>query len=170
LKAPVMERRGPATFGRAEEVARSDGWPLCNGIPPLDDDGRGHPCGARIYRSCPSIETGTWRPIRKNYAANGRSRLTYLNPRVTSRKTTNQKTRFFWRSDKPEGEWEMMDRPRVGSPTWTEADDQRLRSLALSGMTSRDIAREIGRSVDAVQARAKKLGLSLKQVIGRRRR
>ncbi len=63
----------------------------------------------------------------------------------------------------------MMDRPRVGTSTWTEADDQRLRSLALSGMTSREIAREIGRSVDAVQARAKKLGLSLKQVMVRRR-
>ena len=68
-----------------------------------------------------------------------------------------------------EGEREMMDRPRVGTSTWTEADDQRLRSLALSGMTSREIAREIGRSVDAVQARAKKLGLSLKQVMVRRR-
>ncbi len=47
-----MERRGPATFGRAEEVARSDGWPLCNGMPPLDDDGRSHPCGARVYGFC----------------------------------------------------------------------------------------------------------------------
>jgi hypothetical protein len=63
----------------------------------------------------------------------------------------------------------MMDPPRVGTPRWTEADDQRLRSLALSGMTSREIASEIGRSVDAVQARAKKLGLSLKQVMVRRR-
>jgi hypothetical protein len=45
--------------------------------------------------------------------------------------------------------------PPVGTPTWTEADDQRLRSLALSGMTAREIAREIGRSVDAVQARAR---------------
>jgi hypothetical protein len=26
----------------------------------------------------------------------------------------------------------MMDRPRVGIPTWTEADDQRLRLLAVS--------------------------------------
>jgi hypothetical protein len=59
--------------------------------------------------------------------------------------------------------------PPVGTPTWTEADDQRLRPLALSGMTAREIAREIGRSVDAVQARAKKLGLSLKQVMVRRR-
>jgi DNA-binding CsgD family transcriptional regulator len=63
----------------------------------------------------------------------------------------------------------MMDRPRIGIPTWTEADDQRLRLLAVSGKTSREIAREIGRSVDAVQARAKKLGVSLKQVMLRRR-
>jgi len=62
----------------------------------------------------------------------------------------------------------MMDRPRVGIPTWTEADDQRLRLLAVSGKTSREIATEIGRSISAVQARAKKLGLSLKQVMVRR--
>jgi hypothetical protein len=63
----------------------------------------------------------------------------------------------------------MIDRPRVGTPTWTEADDQQLRLLAVSGKTSREIATEIGRSVDAVQARAKKLGVSLKQVMVRRR-
>ena len=63
----------------------------------------------------------------------------------------------------------MMDRPRVGIPTWTEADDQRLRSLAQSGMTSREIAGEIGRPISTVQYRAKKLGLSLKQVMVRRR-
>jgi hypothetical protein len=63
----------------------------------------------------------------------------------------------------------MMDRPRVGIPTWTEADDQRLRLLAAPGKTSREIATEIGRSISAVQARAKKLGLSLKQVMVRRR-
>ncbi len=63
----------------------------------------------------------------------------------------------------------MMDRPRVGIPTWTEADDQRLRLLAVSGKTSREIATEMGRSISAVQARAKKLGLSLKQVMVRRR-
>jgi hypothetical protein len=68
-----------------------------------------------------------------------------------------------------EGQWEMMGRPRVGTPKWTEADDQLLRLLAVSGKTSREIATEIDRSVDAVQARAKKLGLSLKQVTVRRR-
>jgi hypothetical protein len=62
-----------------------------------------------------------------------------------------------------------QDRPRVGTPGWTEADDQRLRSLAMSGMTCREIAGEIGRSISAVQYRAKKLGLSLKQVKVRRR-
>jgi hypothetical protein len=56
------------------------------------------------------------------------------------------------------------DTPRVGT-----ADDQLLRLLAVSGKTSREIATEIDRSVDAVQARAKKLGLSLKQVTVRRR-
>jgi hypothetical protein len=63
----------------------------------------------------------------------------------------------------------MIDRPRVGIPTWTEADEQRLRLLAVSGKTSREIATEIGRSISAVQARAKKLGLSLKQVRVKRR-
>ena len=72
--------------------------------------------------------------------------------------------RRFWRprhkawqqSALVEGKREMMDRPRVGTSTWTEADDQRLRSVALSGMTSREIAREIGRSISAVQARGQK--------------
>jgi len=62
-----------------------------------------------------------------------------------------------------------QEHARVGTPTWTEADDQRLRSLAQSGMTSREIAGEIGRSISTVQYRAKKLGLSLKQVMVRRR-
>jgi len=61
-----------------------------------------------------------------------------------------------------------QERARVGTPTWTEADDQRLRSLAQSGMTSREIAGEIGRPISTVQYRAKKLGLSLKQVMVRR--
>ena len=62
-----------------------------------------------------------------------------------------------------------QERPRVGTQTWTEADDQRLRLLAVSGKTSCENAKEIGRSISAVQARAKKLGLSLKQVMVRRR-
>ena len=116
------------------------------GIPPLADDGRSHPCGGRVYRSCISskqeqagqrIEPGTG--IHPNRAAKG-----YAGIRI----------RIGWRA--AEGEGEMMDRPRIGIPTCTEADDQRLRLLAVSGKTSREIAREIGRSVDAVQARAKK--------------
>jgi hypothetical protein len=62
----------------------------------------------------------------------------------------------------------MMKRPRVG-PTWTEADVERLRSLAVAGMNSREIAMELNRSVFAVRARSEKLGVSLKQVMVKRR-
>jgi hypothetical protein len=62
-----------------------------------------------------------------------------------------------------------MKRPPVGTPTWTEADEAKLRSLAIAGMTSREIATELNRSLDAVQARSKKLGISLQKVMIRRR-
>jgi hypothetical protein len=68
-----------------------------------------------------------------------------------------------------EGEGEMMERRRVGSPTWTEADDERLRSLAVAGMNSREIAMDLNRSVFAIRARSEKLGVSLKQVMVKRR-
>jgi ethanolamine ammonia-lyase small subunit len=63
-----------------------------------------------------------------------------------------------------------MKRPPVGTPTWTDADDAKLRSLAADGLSSREIATEINRSLNAVQARSKKLGISLQQVMIRRRR
>jgi hypothetical protein len=62
-----------------------------------------------------------------------------------------------------------MKRPPVGTSTWTEADDTKLRSLAIAGMSSREIATELDRSLDAVQARSKKLGISLQLVMIRRR-
>src|SRR6266403_6178839 len=52
------------------------------GIPPLDDDGRSHPCGGRVYRSCISskqertgqrIEPGTG--IHPNRTAKGYARI-----------------------------------------------------------------------------------------------
>lgn len=61
----------------------------------------------------------------------------------------------------------MMERRRVD--TWTEADDERLRSLAVAGMNSREIAMELNRSVFAVRARSANLGVSLKQVMVKRR-
>jgi hypothetical protein len=67
-----------------------------------------------------------------------------------------------------EGEGEAMKLP-VGTPSWTEADDTKLRSLAVAGLSAREIATELNRSLYAVQARSKKLGISLKQVIIRRR-
>jgi hypothetical protein len=62
-----------------------------------------------------------------------------------------------------------MKPPAVGTPTWTGTDDAKLRSLAVAGLSSREIASELNRSLDAVQARSKKLGISLKQVMIRRR-
>ena len=62
-----------------------------------------------------------------------------------------------------------MKPPAVGTPTWTEADDAKLRSLAVAGLSSREIATELNRSLNAVQARSKKLGISLQQVMIRRR-
>ncbi|HEX7529897.1 MAG TPA: hypothetical protein VF333_02050 [Pyrinomonadaceae bacterium] len=62
-----------------------------------------------------------------------------------------------------------MKRPPVDTPTWTEADDATLRSLAVAGLSSREMATEINRSLNAVQARSKKLGISLQQVMIRRR-
>src|SRR6266404_6623435 len=78
-----MERREPATFGgRAEEARRNDGRSVRDGIPPLDDDGRGHHCGARVYRSCISskqeraghrVEPGTG--IHPNRTTKGYARI-----------------------------------------------------------------------------------------------
>jgi type II secretory pathway component HofQ len=62
-----------------------------------------------------------------------------------------------------------MKRPPVGTSTWTEADDAKLRSLVVAGRSSREIATELSRSLNAVEARTKKLGISLQQVMIRRR-
>jgi hypothetical protein len=45
-----------------------------------------------------------------------------------------------------------MKLPPVGAPTWTEADDAKLRSLAMAGLSSREIAMELNRSLNAVRA------------------
>jgi hypothetical protein len=62
-----------------------------------------------------------------------------------------------------------MKRPPVGTPTWTKADDAKLRSLVVAGLSSREIATELSRSLNAVQAKSQKLGISLQQVMIRRR-
>jgi hypothetical protein len=59
---------------------------------------------------------------------------------------------------------------RLRSKLWTPQDDERLRSLAMAGTDTSEIAMELERSVAAVRARVeKKLGLSLKRVMVRRR-
>jgi hypothetical protein len=51
-----------------------------------------------------------------------------------------------------------------GGRAWTEAEESKFRALVLEGKTAYQIADELGRSLDAVGARAKKLGISLKQI------
>jgi hypothetical protein len=56
------------------------------------------------------------------------------------------------------------------SKRWTPLDDERLRSLALAGMDSNEIATELERTVSAVRARAeRKLRVPLKRVMVARR-
>jgi hypothetical protein len=62
-----------------------------------------------------------------------------------------------------------MKRPPVGTSTWTEADDAKLRALVIAGLSSGEIATELNRSLDAVRARSEKLGISLKRLTIRRR-
>jgi hypothetical protein len=103
---------------------------------------------------------------RENYRPLGAARRTHPAP-----ESPNQGAIRIPRGPRrsAEGEGEMMERRRVGGPTWTEADDERLRSLAVAGMNSREIAMELNRSVFAIRARSEKLGVSLKQVMVKRR-
>jgi hypothetical protein len=57
----------------------------------------------------------------------------------------------------------------LGGRTWTEAEESKFRALVLEGKTAYQIAVELGRSLDAAGARAKKLGISLKQISVRTR-
>jgi hypothetical protein len=54
--------------------------------------------------------------------------------------------------------------PVVGSPPWTSREDERLRALAISGKSGAEIAKQLGRTKQAVQNRIHKLGISLKRV------
>ena len=56
-----------------------------------------------------------------------------------------------------------MKRPPVGTSTWTQADDAKLRALVIAGLSSGEVATELNRSLDAVRARSEKLGISLKR-------
>jgi hypothetical protein len=57
-----------------------------------------------------------------------------------------------------------MKHARLHTKHWTNVEDERLGSLAISGMIARDIAAELERTVAAVRSRAERLGVSLRQV------
>jgi len=57
-----------------------------------------------------------------------------------------------------------MKHARLSAKQWTTAEDDRLRSLAISGMNAWGIAAELERTVAAVRSRAERFGLSLRRV------
>jgi|HubBroStandDraft_2_1064218.scaffolds.fasta_scaffold274037_1 hypothetical protein len=57
-----------------------------------------------------------------------------------------------------------MKHARLNAKQWTNVEDERLRSLAISGMNAWGIAAELERTVAAVRSRAERFGLSLRRV------
>ena len=62
-----------------------------------------------------------------------------------------------------------MKQARLHTKHWTNAEDERLRSLAISGMNALGIAAELERTLGAVRYRAGILGVSLRRVAPSRR-
>jgi hypothetical protein len=57
-----------------------------------------------------------------------------------------------------------MKHARLHKKPWTNTENDRLRSLVISGMNAWDIAAELERTVAAVRSRAEGIGVSLRQV------
>jgi hypothetical protein len=57
-----------------------------------------------------------------------------------------------------------MKHARFHKKPWTNTEDERLRSLVISGMNAWGIAADLERTVVAVRARAERAGVSLRQV------
>ena len=57
-----------------------------------------------------------------------------------------------------------MKHARLHSKHWTIVEDDRLRSLAISGLNAWGLAAELERTVFAVRSRAEILGISLRRV------
>jgi hypothetical protein len=57
-----------------------------------------------------------------------------------------------------------MKHARLNAKQWTNVEDERLRSLVISGMNAWGIAAELERTVAAVRSRAERFGLSLRRV------
>jgi hypothetical protein len=62
-----------------------------------------------------------------------------------------------------------MDIRRQRGRDWTEADDQRLRELALAGCSAQQIAMDLNRNVPSVRYRCDKFGLAIRQITVRNR-
>ena len=75
------------------------------------------------------------------------------------------------RSDPPAGrdraEGEEMTGHRTSRP-WTEADEERLRSMILAGASPRTIVEVLDRTIDSVRVRANRLRIPLKKVTVKR--
>ena len=57
-----------------------------------------------------------------------------------------------------------MKHARLNAKQWTNVEDERLRSLAISGMNAWGIAAELERTVAAVRSRAERFGISLRRI------
>ena len=57
-----------------------------------------------------------------------------------------------------------MKHARFHKKPWTNTEDERMRSLVISGMNAWDIAADLERTVVAVRARAERAGVSLRRV------
>jgi hypothetical protein len=58
----------------------------------------------------------------------------------------------------------MTELGRFAARPWTQADDDKLRALALAGASTRAIAQQLDRTITAVGSRAKRLNIVLKKV------
>jgi hypothetical protein len=52
---------------------------------------------------------------------------------------------------------------RLAARLWTQADDDKLRALALAGASTRAIAHQLDRTIAAVGSRAQRLNIVLKK-------
>jgi hypothetical protein len=67
-----------------------------------------------------------------------------------------------------EGQGKMIKPVRPASRPWTQADDDKLRALVLTRASTREIGRQLDRSIFAVRSRAQRLNIILKKVIVKR--
>jgi IS30 family transposase len=57
----------------------------------------------------------------------------------------------------------MTDRPRRSNWQWTRGEDEKLRELELDKVSSREIARQLNRTIDSIRSRAKRLNIALRR-------